>query len=85
MDVGILFDKLTPHCITDANIFMEEDVFVAMNEPYSGQFWFDVLNAERHGRHHDIRHIGLEFNQSQLCTEAHVQKMADKMESVLQN
>ena len=42
-----------------------------------------MYSAERHGLQHNIRHIELEFNQSQLCTEAHVQKMADKMERVL--
>ena len=82
MDVGILFDHLTPIAAQMQKLFMEEDVFVAMNEPYSGQFGL-MYSAERHGRHHDIRHIELEFNQSQLCTEAHVQKMADKMERVL--
>ena len=82
MDVGILFDKRTPIADQMYEFFKEEDVFVAMNEPYSGQFGL-MYSAERHGLHHNIRHIELEFNQSQLCTEAHVQKMADKMERVL--
>ena len=78
MDVGILFDTYPELAEELQKNLREENLFVAMNEPYSGKFGL-MYAADRHGTGNAIQHLEFEFNQAILCTEQRVAFVAPKI------
>ncbi|MBM74212.1 MAG: hypothetical protein CMK59_02320 [Proteobacteria bacterium] len=82
MDVGVLFCEPSPLVDLFAQAWSNQGYFVELNEPYSGYSGL-IYSAHRHGTHHKIPYIELEFNQTILSSPKRIAQVAKDMIAVL--